>query len=138
MHVFSGKSSASARFKRGEPPPPSPECVGGNERKGEKEQARRPAPIVGAFRSFAPLYIFSLHLPYFPFPELRFHLSLSPSSDFLSTPYDDSSLLIPSSLRRTTLPPFSPVSSSHEWPKKEMCLCLDSRQIICGNKFLCV
>lgn len=34
---------------------------------------------------------------------------------------------------------YSPYTSpSHEWPKEEMCLCLDCRQIICGNKFLCV
>lgn len=108
----------------------TPNGVGEQATKGRegknKRKARRWVRVVEL--SALSLTVSSLHSS-----ELRvsFFSFLSSFADFLMpTP----SFTLPS----LSLPLSVPNSPSNEWPKKEMCLCLDFRQIICGNKFLCV
>lgn len=122
MHVFAGEIPSLPRGSKGE----SPECVGGGEHKG-KEQAE--SSTTRAHRRSFPLSR-SLYLP--PHPTYESHF-------YLVSPYTKLSLTPDNSLRSYFPfldPPLErPVSRVVE---EEMCLCLDSRQIICGNKFLCV
>lgn len=96
-------------------------------------RARRPAPIVGAFLLSLARGIFSLSPGWVASSHSLLHqlsVPLSLSRSLRTIPFVHS------------FPSFFTFGSrsreSYEWPKKEMCLCLDSRQIICGNKFLCV
>lgn len=109
----------------------TPNGVGEQAGKGRegrnRRKARRPAPIVEAFRSLAHCISSS-----FSWVACLSHSSfLPPYADFLMKARRPPSLILPPLCQ----PPNGP---SHEWPKEEMCLCLDFRQIICGNKFLCV
>lgn len=99
------------------------ECLGGHKHGGRnKQKARRPAPSLEL--STLSLTVSHLHSP-------TLCSSLLPSLFLILSAATTLFLLILTLLRLSNSP-------SHEWPKEEMCLCLDSRQIICGNKFLCV
>lgn len=73
-----------------------------------------------------------------------FPLARPPCSFFVLFPWNGGGSV--SFLPRTSLGIYPPSVSltlsllilAPDAPRKEMCLCLDSRQIICGNKFLCV
>lgn len=116
-----GNPLASARFKRGGTSNAWAEASTGVR---NKQKARRPVPIVGAFRSLAHCIFPPSHLRVAFLSCFSLYTKLS----LLQTRWL-SSLILP-------FPPQTVRLTSG--PKEEMCLCLDSRQIICGNKFLCV
>lgn len=125
MHVFAGEIPSLPRSSnRGKL-----ERVGGGEHEG-KEQAEklddpRPSSELSAL-SLTVSFLSHLRVAFLSYFSLHQTLSLS---------------LSPHGSLRSYFPFLSPPPAngpSHEWSKEEMCLCLDSRQIICGNKFLCV
>lgn len=129
MHVFVEKSPVSARFKRGELRTAwankQRKGEGGREREGISEKLDDPHP--SSKLSALSLTVSSLHPS-----KLRVCLTSPFSPPFAG-------FLMPTTrFAHSSLSLSAPNGPSHEWPKKEMCLCLDFRQIICGNKFLCV
>jgi len=121
MHVFAGEILSLPRGSNGE----NLECVGGGGEHRGKEQAE--SSTTRAHRRSFPLSR-SLYL----------HHPTYESRPYLVSPYIKLSLTrwLPLLILPLSRPPAN--GPSHEWSKEEMCLCLDSRQIICGNKFLCV
>lgn len=140
MHVFPWKSSTSARFKRAHSPPNVWVVRSGGwlGERGVNKKLDDPRPSSE---------LSALSLGAYSGSSFRLRESLEGermvSVLFLSPP-------------STTQPPLTAPSVERPWPTlhpslllfppyprvrctgEEMCLCLDSSQIICGNKFLCV
>lgn len=138
MHVFPWKSSTSARFKRAQ----ARTCGRGGVCKGVSGVNRKlddPSSKLFALPLSLSLclsvclsrthaYLFHIHSTNEARVLARVPLSF-PRARILERGY----LSI-----RLTLPRKPPSLSSRPMHPEEMCLYLDSGQIICGNKFLCV
>lgn len=139
MHVFSGKSPASARFKRGEPRMRGQGWQRDKEDASTEGEERAESSTTRTHRRG-----FSYPLAHGIFSsspsksQCRFVLSFINLLSFSVALSPDNSLrsFFPFRVHHPRRSSFSRVSRVD--PKEEMCLCLDSRQIICGNKFLCV